>query len=178
MIRVAAVGDIHFGADSAGTLRPHLEDIADHADVFLLAGDLTRLGDPDEAAVLARELRDLAVPVVAVLGNHDYHSDQEKAVTDVLEHAGVCVLEGTSTVVEVAGTAVGIAGVKGFGSGFAGACGSDFGEPMMKAFVRHTQEAADRLRESLEELARAGLEHRVALMHYAPTEATLQGERL
>ena len=178
MIRVAAVGDIHFGADSAGTLRPHLEDIAEQADVYLLAGDLTRLGDPDEAAVLAHELRGLPVPVVAVLGNHDYHSDQEKAVTEVLEGVGVQVLEGTSTVVDVSGTPVGIAGVKGFGSGFAGACGSDFGEPMMKAYVRHTQEAADRLRDALQDLARAGVERRVALMHYSPSEGTLQGERL
>lgn len=178
MIRVAAVGDIHFGQDSAGTLRPHLEDIAEQADVYLLAGDLTRLGDPEEAAVLARELRDLPVPIVAVLGNHDYHSDQEKAVTDVLEGIGVQVLEGTSTVIDVDGTPVGIAGVKGFGSGFAGACGSDFGEPMMKAYVRHTQEAADRLREALDDLARAGVERRVALMHYSPSEGTLRGERL
>ena len=177
MIRVAAVGDVHFGQDSAGTLRPHLEGIADQADVYLLAGDLTRLGDPDEAAVLAEELRDVALPVVAVLGNHDYHSDQEKAVTDVLESAGIQVLEGDSAVIDVAGTRVGIAGVKGFGHGFAGACGSDFGEPMMKAFVRHAQEAADRLREALEDLARAGVEHRVALMHYAPTHETLRGER-
>jgi Icc-related predicted phosphoesterase len=178
VIRVAAVGDIHFGPDSAGTLRPHLEDIAAHADVYLLAGDLTRLGDPAEAAVLAEELRDVPVPVVAVLGNHDYHSDREKEVADVLADAGVRVLEGSSTVVEVAGTQVGIAGVKGFGSGFAGACGSDFGEPIMKAFVRHTQEAADRLREALEDLGRRGVERRVALMHYAPAEGTLQGERL
>jgi len=177
MIRVAAVGDIHFGHDSAGTLRPHLEDIDEQADVFLLAGDLTRLGHPDEAAVLAAELDGLPVPIVAVLGNHDYHSDQEKAVTDVLAGAGVCVLEGTSTVVDVCGTAVGIAGVKGFGSGFAGACGSDFGEPIMKAFVRHAQEAADRLRDGLDDLAEAGVQHRVALMHYSPTEGTLQGER-
>jgi Icc-related predicted phosphoesterase len=177
MIRVAAVGDIHFGQDSAGTLRPHLEDIAEQADVYLLAGDLTRLGEPDEAAVLASELRDVPLPIVAVLGNHDYHSDQEKAVTDVLENAGVRVLEGESTVIEVRGEPVGIAGVKGFGHGFAGACGSDFGEPMMKAFVRHAQEAADRLREALEDLVRAGVEHRVALMHYAPTDETLRGER-
>ena len=178
MIRIAAVGDIHFGADSAGTMRPRLEDIADHADIYLLAGDLTRLGDPDEAAALARELAGVPVPIVAVLGNHDYHSDQEKAVTDVLAGAGIRVLEGDSTVIDVAGTPVGIAGVKGFGSGFAGACGSDFGEPMMKAFVRHTQDAADRLGEALEDLAAAGVAHRVALMHYAPTDGTLQGERL
>jgi Icc-related predicted phosphoesterase len=178
VIRVAAVGDIHFGADSAGTLRPHLEDIAEQADVLLLAGDLTRLGDPEEAAVLARELDGLRVPVVAVLGNHDYHSDQEKAVTEVLAGAGVEVLEGSSTVIDVEGIPVGIAGVKGFGTGFPGASGSDFGEPMMKAFVRHAQEAADALRESLEELAAAGVERRVALMHYAPTDHTLRGERL
>jgi Icc-related predicted phosphoesterase len=178
MIRVAAVGDIHFGPDSAGTLRPHLADIDEHADVFLLAGDLTRLGDPDEAAVLAEELRGLPVPIVAVLGNHDYHSDREKEVTDVLADAGVEVLEGSSTVVDVAGTPVGIAGVKGFGTGFPGASGSDFGEPMMKAFVRHAQEAADALREALEGLAGAGVERRVALMHYAPTDATPRGERL
>ena len=178
MIRVAAVGDIHFGKDSAGTLRPHLEDIAEQADVYLLAGDLTRLGDPDEAAVLARELRDLPVPVVAVLGNHDYHSDQEKAVTDVLEDAGIRVLEGEAIVIDVEGTPVGIAGVKGFGTGFAGACGSDFGETMMKAFVRHAHEAADRLGAALEDLVRTGVEHRVALMHYSPTEGTLRGERL
>ncbi len=178
MIRVAAVADVHFGRDSAGTLRPHLEDIADHADVYLLAGDLTRLGDPDEAAVLARELGDLPVPVVAVLGNHDYHCEQEKAVTDVLEDGGIRVLEGEAVVIDVDGTPVGVAGVKGFGTGFAGACGSDFGEPMMKAYVRHAQEAADRLGAALEELVRAGVEHRVALMHYAPTTGTLQGERL
>ncbi|MDQ4068805.1 MAG: metallophosphoesterase [Actinomycetota bacterium] len=178
MIRVAAVGDVHFGRDSAGTLRPRLEDIAEHADVYLLAGDLTRLGDPDEAAVLARELRDLPVAVVAVLGNHDYHCEQEKAVTDVLEEGGIRVLEGEAIVIDVGGTPVGIAGVKGFGTGFAGACGSDFGEPMMKAYVRHAQEAAERLGTALEDLVRAGVEHRVALMHYAPTEGTLRGERL
>ena len=178
MIRVAAVGDIHFGQDSAGTLRPHLEDIAAYADVYLLAGDLTRLGDPEEAAVLARELSGLPVPVVAVLGNHDYHSDQEKAVTDVLEDAGIRVLEGEAIVIDVDGTDVGIAGVKGFGTGFAGACGSDFGEPMMKAYVRHAQEAADRLGAALDDLVRTGVEHRVALMHYSPTEGPLRGERL
>ncbi|HEX2118354.1 MAG TPA: metallophosphoesterase, partial [Acidimicrobiales bacterium] len=131
-----------------------------------------------EAAVLAAELRELPLPVVAVLGNHDYHSDREKEVTDVLAEAGIEVLEGSSAVVQVDGRPVGIAGVKGFGTGFAGACGSDFGEPMMKAYVRHAQDAADGLREALEDLVRAGVEHRVALTHYAPAEGTLQGERL
>ena len=178
MIRVAAVGDIHFGGDSAGTLRPHLETLDEHADLFLLAGDLTRLGDPAEAAVLARELTDLPVPIIAVLGNHDYHSDQEKEVAHVLQEVGVQVLEGSSTIVTVDGTPVGVAGAKGFGGGFAGACGTDFGEPMMKDFVRHTQESALRLGQALDELAAAGAHHRVALTHYAPAPGTLQGERL
>ena len=128
MIRIAAVGDVHFGLDSAGTLRPHLEALPDQADLLLLAGDLTRCGDPEEAAVLARELEDVPVPKIAVLGNHDYHVDQEEAVTKILEEAGIRVLEGEGDVVDVHGTRVGIAGTNDFGGGFVGACGSDFGE--------------------------------------------------
>ena len=174
-IRVAAVGDIHVGVDSTGRLRPHLERLADDADLLLLAGDLTRVGEPDEAAVLVEELRGTEVPIVAVLGNHDYHAGQEKTVVGMLEDAGVRVLEGEGVVMETAAGRVGVAGVKGFGGGFAGACGSDFGEPLMKAFVAHTKEASDRLEEALAEL---DADVRVALLHYAPTETTLQGERL
>src|SRR5207253_7886608 len=92
VIRVAAAGDLHFGPDSAGTLRPHVERIDERADVLLLAGDLTKVGLPEEAEVLAAELRDAPVPVVAVLGNHDHHSDQPGAVRAVLEDAGVLML--------------------------------------------------------------------------------------
>ncbi len=174
MIRIAAVGDLHFGADLRGTLRPHLESLPDQADVLLLAGDLTRVGDPDEAAVLAEELRDSPVPIVAVLGNHDYHSDREDEVRKILKESGVRVLEGEAVVLEVDGGRLGVGGSKGFGGGFVGACGSDFGEPEMKAFVRHTKEIAAALEEAI-----AGLETdvRVALMHYAPVDQTLQGER-
>ena len=175
MIRIAAVGDVHFGLDSAGTLRPHLEALPDQADLLLLAGDLTRCGDPDEAAVLARELEDVAVPKIAVLSNHDYHVNQEQAVTKILEQAGIRVLEGEGDVVDVHGTRVGIAGTKGFGGGFVGACGSDFGESEMKAFVRHTKELAKNLEDAL-----LGLEadHRIALLHYSPIPETLVGEPL
>lgn len=175
MIRVAAVGDIHVGADSAGRLRPHLEQVAGEADVLLLAGDLTRVGDPEEAGVLVAELRGTDVPVVAVLGNHDYHCGQERAVAGMLEDAGVRVLEAEGVVLETAAGTVGIGGAKGFGGGFAGACGSDFGEPLMKAFVGHTREVADGLEKAL-----GGIDAdvRVALLHYAPTETTLHGERL
>jgi len=175
VIRLAAVGDVHVGADSAGLYHPHWARMSEQADVFLLAGDLTRHGEPDEAAVLAGELRDLEIPIVAVLGNHDYESDRQDEIRDLLEDAGVTVLEGESTVVNVDGTTVGIAGSKGFGGGFVGACASDFGEPEMKAFVRHTKTIAGNLQRALAEL---DSEVRVALLHFSPVEDTLVGERL
>ncbi len=178
MIRVAAVGDIHLGPTSAGTLRPAFETLRASADLLLLAGDLTRHGTPDEAAVVAGEVTDLGVPVVAVLGNHDYHSDQQDEVTAVLGEAGVTVLEGRSTVVDVGGTPVGIAGVKGFGGGFAGRNGGEFGEPEMKAFIRYTRRCADGLRQSLDGLKERGCAVRIALTHYAPVPDTLAGEPL
>jgi Icc-related predicted phosphoesterase len=173
MIRVAAVGDVHVGVDSAGRLGPRLAGLADHADLFLLAGDLTHRGRPEEAKVLAEELHGVGVPTVAVLGNHDYHSDEQDAVAEVLEEAGVRVLEGEAMVLQVAGHRVGIAGSKGFGGGFAGACASDFGEPEMKAFVGHTKTLAGRLERAL-----AGLraDRRIALLHYSPVAETLAGE--
>ncbi len=174
MIRIAAVADVHFGQDSAGSLQPFLHDLADHADVFLLAGDLTRHGAPDEAAVLAEELKDLPVPAVGILGNHDHHSDQEKAIRDVMEEGGMRILDGESIVLEAGGETLGIAGTKGFGGGFVGACASDFGEVEMKAFIRHTAALADRLEEVLRSL---NADHKIALLHYAPVEATLEGER-
>ncbi len=175
MIRVAAVGDLHFGTDSGGSLRPHLEHLAERADLLLLAGDLTRVGLPEEAAVLADELADLAVPAFAVLGNHDYESDMPEQVRKEMERAGVRVLEGEAEVVGVDGRRVGVAGVKGFGGGFAGACGSDFGEPEMKAFIRHTADTAASLEAALHGL---DADLRLALLHYSPVEGTLQGERL
>jgi Icc-related predicted phosphoesterase len=173
VIRIAAVGDLHFGPDAAGTYRPHLERIAERADVFLIAGDLTRHGDPGEARALADEIRDLPIPAIAVLGNHDHHSDRENEIRSVIEGAGVRVLEGEGQVVEVDGASLGVAGAKGFGGGFAGGSASDFGEREMKAFIRHTVEIADRL-----EAAVRGLDadHRVVLLHYAPVKETLEGE--
>ncbi len=175
MIRVAAAGDLHFGRDSAGSLRSHIEDLPERADAFLIAGDLTKMGTPEEAEALARELDGLGLPVVTVLGNHDYHADCEKEVTRVLEDVGVTVLDGEGIVVETPDGRLGIAGLKGFGGGFAGASGSDFGEPEMKAFIRHTMEAADRLEQALRAL---DADVRVALLHYSPVPETLKGEPL
>jgi Icc-related predicted phosphoesterase len=173
MIRIAASGDLHFAADSVGRLRPHLEAEREPVQLLLLAGDLTRRGDPREAAVLADELRGLPFPVVAVLGNHDYHSDVEHEVADVLRGAGLAVLEGDASVVDIDGVSVGVAGVKGFGGGFAGACATDFGEPEMKAFVAAARRSAEQLETALRRL---DTDVRVALLHYSPVEGTLVGE--
>ena len=119
MIRIAAVCDIHVG--TAGTDLVELwADLDAHADVLLLAGDLTRVGTAAEAEVVAAAVATVPVPVVAVLGNHDVHSGAGPAVAAALERAGATVLEGTGYTLEVAGTRVGVAGVKGFGGGFPG----------------------------------------------------------
>ena len=176
MIRVAAVGDVHFGEDSEGTLAPHLEGLEDHADALLLAGDVTRIGFAHEAEVLARELEPVRVPVIAVLGNHDYHQGQENDIARILEAAGVRVLDGDAEVLRIGDALLGVAGVKGFGGGFAGACGTAFGEPVMKAFIEYTQDGADRLEGALGQIAEADV--RIALLHFSPIKSTLVGERL
>ena len=175
MIRIAAVGDLHVGEDSTGLWTERLAAVSSEADVLLLAGDLTKAGTRREAEVLAAELAVVDIPMVAVLGNHDYHSDAEREVTRLIEDVGVQVLEGGKTTLDVHGTRVGIAGTKGFGGGFAGACGSDFGEREMKAFIEHTKSLAAKLGRNLEAL---DCDVRIALLHYSPIAATLQGERL
>ncbi|MGH8889203.1 MAG: metallophosphoesterase family protein [Acidothermaceae bacterium] len=173
MTCVAAVGDIHLDRDLAGHLRPALEQAAEAAQLILVAGDLTRHGTLDEAAVVADELGGLPVPVVCVLGNHDYHSDQQDAVRAQLEDAGIVVLEGETFETEIDGTSVGVAGAKGFGIGFAGRCASDFGEPEMKAFTRYAKHSANIFRTALERLH---TDVRIAMTHFAPVEDTLHGE--
>jgi Icc-related predicted phosphoesterase len=175
VIRVAAVGDVHLGADSVALWRHAMQHVARDADLLLLAGDLTRCGATSEAASLASVLRTVRIPIVAVLGNHDCHSDRVASVVSLLESAGVAVLEGTACVIEIRGARVGIAGTKGFGGGFEGASGSEFGEPDMTAFIAHTRRLAERLERALRAL---DADLRIALLHYAPTPETLRGERL
>ncbi|MFE2278273.1 metallophosphoesterase [Streptomyces sp. NPDC059454] len=178
MIRIAAVGDIHMGPDTRGTLRPAFDTLPECADLLLLAGDLTRHGTVEEARVVADEIRDLGVPVAAVLGNHDHHDDRQDEVTAVLRDAGAHVLEGESAVVRAGDARVGVAGTKGFGGGFVGASAGEFGEPVMKEFVRLSRRCADGLRTSLEKLDQEGCDVRIALTHYSPVPETLAGEPL
>jgi Icc-related predicted phosphoesterase len=175
MTRIAAVGDLHLSREAGPRLIPHFADIASRADALLVAGDLTSHGSVDEARAFAEVVAGIGIPVVTVLGNHDYHQDAEHEIRRLLEKAGICVLERESTVLELGGTRVGIAGAKGFGGGFGGASGSEFGEPEMKQFMRVTKAAGAALYQSLSSL-RCDL--RIALLHYAPCRDTLLGEKL
>ena len=174
-VRLAAVGDIHVGTDTAGRLGQCWRDLSQCADLLLIAGDLTRVGNDAEIECLIAELAMADVPVVTVLGNHDHHSGSVDTMVRRLTDAGVHVLEGNAVEFDLDGRTLGIAGVKGFGGGFPGASASDFGEREMKRFVRHTKAAARRLEDCLSSL-RTDL--RVALLHYSPVPETLSGEPL
>jgi Icc-related predicted phosphoesterase len=173
VIRIAAVGDVHLAEDLRGKLRPQYAEIAADADALLLAGDLTQHGQLQEALVVAAEFGTFPVPVVAVLGNHDYHSDQQDEIAEVLRAEGIVVLEGDGTVVETRAGRLGVAGTKGFGGGFPPACAAAFGEREMKQFANASQQLGEGLRSGL-----AGLDAdvRVALTHYSPVPDTLAGE--
>jgi len=169
-MRLAAVGDLHIKKTSQGALQPLLASVNDMADVLLLCGDLTDYGTPEEAQVLAKELTStVRIPIVAVLGNHDYETGQQADVCRILTDIGVRVLDGEA--VEING--VGFAGIKGFAGGFGRGTLGAWGEPMIKRFV---QEAVDEAMKLESALARLRTAQRIAVLHYAPIAATVQGE--
>lgn len=168
-VRIAAVGDVHYGTNSAGALQAAFAGIAEHADVLLLAGDFTNHGLPDEARVVAKDLAAVKVPIVAVLGNHEYESGKEGELRQILVDAGVELLDGDAR--ELHG--VGFVGVKGFGGGFGERALQPWGEEIIKRFVHESIEEALKLESAL---ARLATPHRVVLMHYSPIQATVEGE--
>jgi len=170
VVRIGAVADIHYGRDKETRLRPLFEQAARKVDVLLLAGDLTDFGLPEEVEPLIRDLKAAAgVPVVAVLGNHDYESKREQELMAALREGGVKMLDGESY--EVRG--IGIAGVKGFGGGFGRGTLEPWGEARVKEFV---QEGVDEAMKLERALARMSAPTKIALMHYSPIRETLVGE--
>src|SRR5262245_63810314 len=161
-VRIGAVADIHYGRDAEKRMRAVFEEVARRIDVLLLGGDLTDFGLPEEAQILVRDLTDVVrVPIVAVLGNHDYEAGKEQELTAALRDAGVRVLDGDA--VEVCG--VGIVGVKGFGGGFGRGTLEPWGEAGVKRFVHEAVEEGLKLERAL---ARLHTPRRVALLHYSP----------
>jgi Icc-related predicted phosphoesterase len=168
-IRIAAVGDLHCGLAAAGTFKPLFTRAAERAEVLILCGDLTDFGLPDEARILAHELAGLKLPVLAVLGNHDFESGQQDEVTRILSDGGVTVLNGQA--IEILG--VGFAGTKGFCGGFGVRALEPWGEGVVKQFV---QEALDESLKLGMALSRLRTAHRIAILHYAPIQETVEGE--
>ena len=175
-IRIAAAGDVHFGRDGDRE-RAHeiFAALAGRVDIVLLAGDLTTHGEPEEAAILADAVRDLDIPVLAVLGNHDWHSNRAGEVTAVLEEAGVDVLERSHRILEVCGVELGVVGTKGFVGGFAGSHIPDFGEPLLRQVYAEGIAEVDALASGLRAVAMCPF--RIVLLHYSPAGETLEGER-
>jgi Icc-related predicted phosphoesterase len=169
-MRIAAIGDLHFGKSSAGVFQPVLSQITTDADVLLIAGDLTDYGTPEEARGLAKELAgSVRIPIVAVLGNHDFESGAETEVRRIMEDQGVLVLDGDTC--EVGG--VGFAGVKGFAGGFGRRALGPWGEQVVKLFVHEAVNEALKLESAL---ARLRNDKKIVLLHYSPVEATVEGE--
>ncbi len=172
VVRLAAVSDVHYGKNSQGALQSLFAQVTDSADVLLLCGDLTDYGLAEEARILAKDLTGtVKIPIVGVLGNHDYESGEEQEIVRILADAGMRVLDGDSY--EVHG--VGFAGVRGFCGGFGrGALGA-WGEKVIKDFVHEAVQESLKLESAL---ARLSTPHRIALLHYAPIRATVEGEPL
>jgi Icc-related predicted phosphoesterase len=168
-VRLAATSDLHCKKDSRGQFRPLFEQAAALADVLLLCGDLTDHGNVEEAEVLAAELSGVKLPMVGVLGNHDYHAGHAAEVERILESAGLRLLDGDDC--EILG--VGFAGVKGFAGGFGRHSLEGWGEPVIKSFVYEAVEEALKLEKAL---ARLHTQKRVAVLHYAPIQATVENE--
>jgi uncharacterized protein len=175
-IRIAAAGDVHYGREGdRERAAAAVAALAGRVDVVLLAGDLTTHGEPEQAAILADAVSRLDVPVLAVLGNHDWHSNRAGEVAAVLEEAGVVVLERSHHVIEICGAEVGIVGTKGFVGGFTGSHIPDFGEPLLRQLYAEGMAEVEALDRGLRAVAMCPF--RIVLLHYAPTSETLEGER-
>jgi Icc-related predicted phosphoesterase len=170
-VRFAAVGDLHVTKDSAGKLRAFFAQASEASDALLLCGDLTDYGTAEEARILADELGAASVPVVAVLGNHDYESGTPEVVREILVNAGVRVLDGEACEIE----GVGIAGAKGFAGGYGRGSLGAWGEPVIKLFVHEAQQEAMKLESAL---AKLRTPRRIAVLHYSPIAGTIEGEPL
>jgi Icc-related predicted phosphoesterase len=169
-LRIAATADLHYAKHSRGKMQKAFAEISQSADVLLLCGDLTEYGLAEEAVELAADIRSsVRIPCIGVIGNHDYESGQQDAVAKILDDTGVIMLNGEAA--EIAG--VGFAGICGFGGGFGRRMLNAWGEPLIKEFVQESISHAIRLEQALVKLQ---TERRIAVLHYSPIRATLQGE--
>jgi len=174
MIRIAAAGDIHASEATRERVEHAFATVAEQVDVILLAGDLTTTGEPEQARVLADACRELEIPVFAVLGNHDFHAGRPDDVRAIVEEANVHVLDRSSKTCEVGDLQLGVVGTKGFVGGFPGSALPDFGEPLLRQVYAETTAESEAIARGLQEVVHSDL--RIVLLHYAPIQATVEGE--
>jgi len=173
-LRIAATGDVHCRDSNREAVVGAFAALGDDVDMVLIAGDLTSHGTLAEAEILCEAAAATAAPVYAVLGNHDWHHDEAEEILARLGEGGVHMLDRTAATCQVDGVEVGIVGVKGFVGGFAPRHLPDFGEPSLRAVYAEATAEVEALDEGLREIATCPV--RIALLHYAPIEATLEGE--
>ncbi len=168
-IRLAAIGDLHVVETDEHRYRDLFAEMSEAADVIVLCGDLTNFGKTREAETLAADISAATIPVIGVLGNHDYECGQPEEVVRILTDAGMTVLDEQAVVVK----GVGFAGVKGFIGGFdRGELGA-FGEAAIKTFVDESINEARKLENQLRTLH---TDRSVAVLHYSPVVDTVAGE--
>ncbi len=176
-LKIAALGDLHIRENSAGSLRELFTDISKQADILVLCGDLTNLGLPSEAEVLAQELQSLTIPVVGILGNHDFQSDQELEVIRILQQSKVNFVQGVEYIFKKADKQYAFTGAKGFGGGFRPSMWGRFGEPEQKAFYDAVAKEVQALENGLQQIDRLPeISAKFVVMHFSPIKDTLQGE--
>jgi Icc-related predicted phosphoesterase len=168
-MRIAATADLHFTAERFATIEQRFLKVNDDADLLVIAGDFTNFGKLEEMEPLAAVLARLRIPIVAVLGNHDFESGQEAELAKMLLAAGVKVLDGSGYERD----GVGFAGTKGFIGGFGRGALTAFGEPEIKAFVKSAIDEALKLETAMSQLRTP---KRVVVLHYAPIHGTVVGE--
>jgi Icc-related predicted phosphoesterase len=174
VIRIAAAGDLHASEATRERVERAFDTVAAEADVIMLAGDLTTTGEPEQAQVVADACRGIGIPVFAVLGNHDFHAGRPEEIAAVVGEAGVHVLDRTWRTCDIDGLDLGVVGAKGFVGGFPGSALPDFGEPLMRDVYAETTREAEAIAKGLQEIVHSDL--RVVLLHYAPIQATVEGE--
>src|SRR3954462_5110379 len=170
-MRIAAIADLHFSPQNYDRIREPMQRVRDQAEVLVLAGDLTNFGKPEEMESLLNALVRLRIPIVAVLGNHDYESGKQEELIKMMTAEGIKVLDGTGYERD----GVGFAGTKGFLGGFGRGMLTAFGEPEVKAFVQAGIDEALKLERALAQLR---TEKRVIVVHYSPIADTVKGEPL
>lgn len=168
-MRIAATADLHFTAQRFTALQDQFNKVRDEADVLVIAGDLTNFGQPNEMEPLLGVLVRLRIPIIAVLGNHDYESGKEAELMQMMTAEGIKVLDGSAYERD----GVGFAGVKGFVGGFGRGVLTAFGEREIKEFVRASIDEALKLERAMSQLR---TKKRVVVLHYSPIAATVQGE--